>query len=57
MQKEFQELKETTDYSTLPLTKRNAPEQEFDKCNTKEVQVHPTDPSKTAMISNTLDSA
>ena len=26
MQKEFQELKETTDYNALPLTKRNAPE-------------------------------
>ena len=57
MQKEFQELKETTDYSLLPVMQRHAPDQEFKNSSTKEVQVHPTDPSKTAMISTTLDSA
>ena len=57
MQKEFQELKETTDYNELPLTQRHAPAQEFDTTSTKEVQVHPTDPSKTAIISSTLNSA
>ena len=57
MQKEFQELKETTDYNLLPVIQRHTPDQEFVKSSTKEVQVHPTDPSKTAMISTTLDSA
>jgi hypothetical protein len=36
---------------------RNQPDHEFDVGNTKSVQVHPTDPSKTAMISSTLDRA
>ena len=45
MQKEFQELKETTDYSLLPVTQHHAPDQEFEKNNMKEVQLHATDPS------------
>ena len=57
MQKEFQELKETANYSELPIMQRNQPNHEFDVGNTKSVQVHPTDPSKTAMISSTLDRA
>ena len=58
MQEERAGLKETTDYSLLPVTERHAPNQEFDiSSSTKPVQVHPTDPSKTALVSTTLSSA
>ena len=58
MQQERTDLKDSTDYSLLPVSERHAPNQEFEmSSNTKAVQVHPTDPSKTALISTTLDSA
>ena len=56
MQEELAELKQTTDYSDFPISKKSAPDLAFDTSNdTKEVQVHPTDPAKTAFISTSLD--
>ena len=58
MQQERTDLKDSTNYSLLPISERHAPNQEFEmSSNTKAVQVHLTDPSKTALISTTLDSA
>ena len=58
MQEERAKLKETTDYSLLPIVERHASNQEFDvSSGTKPVQVHPTDPSNTALVSTTLNSA
>ena len=58
MHQERMELRETTDYTLLPVTERHAPNEEFElNNNTKAVQVHPTDASKTALISTTLSSA
>jgi hypothetical protein len=58
MQEELEQLKLTTDHSILPLTKRTAPDQDFKATNdTRAHQVHPTDPSKTALVSTSLSSA
>ena len=58
MHQERMELRETTDYTLLPVTERHTPNEEFElNNNTKAVQVHPTDASKTALISTTLSSA
>ena len=58
MQKELARLRETVDLSVLPHTERTAPELEFDtSSHTKAHRVHPTDPSKTALVSTSLDSA
>ena len=55
MQQELKELAESIDHSVLPLTKKAAPEMEFDtKSGTRAHQVHPTDPNKTALVSTTL---
>ena len=55
MQQELADIAATMDHSVLPLTEKTAPEMEFDlKKDTTEYQVHPTDPSKTALMSNTL---
>jgi hypothetical protein len=55
MQQELKELAESTDHSVLPLTKKTAPDMEFDtKSGTRAHQVHPTDPKKTALMSTTL---
>ena len=58
MHQERLELRETTDYSLLPVSECHAPNEEFEmNNNTKAVQVHPMDASKTALISTTLNSA
>jgi hypothetical protein len=58
MHQELVRLKETTDLSLLPHTERAAPEMEFDtSSSTRAHQVHPTDASKTALVSSTLGSA
>ena len=58
MHQERLELRESIDKSLLPVSERHAPNQEFEMDNnTKAVQVHPTDPSKTALISTILHSA
>ena len=58
MQEELARLKETTDLTLLPVSERTAPEMEFDTANdTRAHQVHPTDASKTALVSSNLNSA
>jgi hypothetical protein len=58
MQEELEQLKSTTDHSLLPLTKKAAPDLEFSTSNdTRAHQVHPTDPSKIALVSTSLPSA
>jgi hypothetical protein len=58
MQEELEQLKLTTNHYVLPLTKQAAPDQEFKATNdTRAHQVHPTDPSKTALVSTSLSSA
>ena len=55
MQQELAEIAAMTDHSVLPLTQKIAPEMEFDlKKDTTAHQVHPTDPAKTVLMSNTL---
>ena len=52
----IREIKQSTDYSDFPVSKKSAPDLAFDSSkDTKEVQIHPTDPAKTAFISTTLD--
>ena len=47
-----------TDLSLLPVTQKTAPEMEFDTASgTTAHQVHPTEASKTALVSSTLNSA
>jgi hypothetical protein len=56
MQEELAELKQTTDYSDFPVSKKTTPDLAFESSkDTKAVQIHPTDPAKTAFISTTLD--
>ena len=56
MQEELAELKESADNSVMPVSKKAAPDLSFDTSkDTKAVQIHPTDLSKTALISTTLD--
>jgi hypothetical protein len=58
MQAEYAETRLTTDYNVLPETGRSLQEQAFDSTkNTKEVQIHPTDPKKTTSIASNLDAA
>lgn len=58
MQEELEDIAKTTDHSVLPLTKKPAPDAAFDSTNdTKKHQVHPTDKSKTAMVSTSLSPA
>ena len=54
-QQELAKITATIDHSVLPLTQKIAPEMEFDlKKDTTAHQVHPTDPAKTVLVSNTL---
>jgi hypothetical protein len=58
MQEELIQLMDLTNHRLPPVTQGNVPEQSFDSTNdTKEVQVHPTNPKKTALISTTMSSA
>ena len=58
MQDELVRLREVTDNGLPPVTRQNAPDISFDSTvNTKKVQVHPTDASKTALIANDLSTA
>jgi hypothetical protein len=58
MQAEYAAAKLTTDYKMLPDSGRSLQEQAFDSTkNSKEVQVHPTDPKMTTFIASNLDSA
>ena len=55
MQEELLRLREVTDNGAPPVARQNAPDMSFDSTvNTKKVQVHPTDASKTALIANDL---
>ena len=54
-QQELDEIAATTDHSVPLMSQKTAPEMEFDlKKDTTEYQVHPTDPTKTVRIYNTL---
>jgi hypothetical protein len=54
-QQELDEIAATTDHSVPLMSQKTAPEMEFDlKKDTTEHQVHPTDPAKTVLVSNTL---
>ncbi len=58
MQAEYAASQLTTDYDVLPDRGRTLKEQTFDCAkNSKEVQIHPTDPKKTTAIATNLDSA
>ena len=58
MQQELENLKESTNHNVLPETRKNASETEFDTSkDTRAHQVHPTDPSKTALVSTSLSPA
>src|SRR5664279_343930 len=52
MQEELAQLAKSTDHSILPLSQKTAPETEFNA--TKDTRVHPTDASKTVMVSTSL---
>ncbi|KAK1613915.1 hypothetical protein QYE76_019432 [Lolium multiflorum] len=58
MQAEYEASKLTTNYDVLPGGGRSLQEQAFDTSkNSKEVQIHPTDPKMTTSIASNLDSA
>ena len=58
MQAEYEASKLTTNYDVLPDGGRSLQEQAFDTSkDSKEVQIHPTDPKKTTSIASNLDSA
>ena len=58
MQAEYEASKLTTNYDVLPDGGRSLQEQAFDTSkNSKEVQIHPTDPKKMTSIATNLDSA
>ena len=58
MQDELVRLREVTDNGAPLVARQNAPGMSFDSTvNTKKVQVHQKDASKTALIANDLSSA
>ena len=58
MQEELAKLKESTHNSLPPLSRPSSPDLSFhSSVHTKKVQVHPTDPTKTALITNNLSPA
>ena len=58
MQEELAQLNLSTDHYLLPVAEKSAPELEFDSSNdTRAHQVHPTDASKTALVSTSLTPA
>ena len=55
MQQELASIRETTNYNVLPDARKEASKVEFDtSSDTRAHQVHPTDPSKTALVSKDL---
>jgi hypothetical protein len=55
---EYAELKSSTNYDVPPAASRSLPDQAFDSAkDTREVQIHPSDPKKTTFIADNLDSA
>ncbi|XP_010239157.1 uncharacterized protein LOC104584985 [Brachypodium distachyon] len=58
MHEEFEQQKASTGLEQTPISKKPAHQPKFNKkVDTKEVQVHPTDSSKTAVISTSLPPA
>ncbi|XP_010233277.1 uncharacterized protein LOC100826647 [Brachypodium distachyon] len=58
MHEEFEQLKTSTDHDQPPVIKKATHQPEYNKkADTKEVQIHPTDPSKAAVISTSLPPA
>ena len=58
MQEELEEISRTNNHAVLPVAKKPAPDTAFDSTNdTRKHQVHPTDQSKTAMVSSSLSPA
>ena len=57
MQEELAELRESMDFNDLPDEPKNAPGLAFEsRSNTRAHQIHPIDPTKTALVSTTLSS-
>jgi hypothetical protein len=55
---ELNHIRESTNMDVNPLVQQNAPELSFDTSkDTREHQIHPTDPNKTARVSNSLSPA
>jgi hypothetical protein len=55
---ELHHIWESTNMHIDPVAQQNAPELSFDASkDTREHQIHPTDPSKTARVSNSLSPA
>jgi hypothetical protein len=55
---ELNHIRESTSMDVDPLAQQNAPELSFDASkDTREHQIHPTDPTKTARVSNSLSPA
>ena len=58
MQEELVRLREVTDNGAPPVARQNAPDMSFDSTvNTKKVQVHLADASKTVLIAKDLSPA
>jgi hypothetical protein len=52
---ELHHIRERTNMDITPAAQQNAPELSFDASkDTREHQIHPTDPSKTVRVSNSL---
>jgi hypothetical protein len=52
---ELHHIRESTNMDITPAAQQNAPELSFDASkDTCEQKIHPTDPSKTAWVSNSL---
>jgi hypothetical protein len=55
---ELNHIRESTNMDVDPPAQQNAPELSFDASkDTREHQIHPTDPSKTEWVSNSLSPA
>jgi hypothetical protein len=55
---ELHHIRESTNMDITPVVQQTAPELSFDVSkDTREQQIHPTDPSKTARVSNSLSPA
>jgi hypothetical protein len=52
---ELHHIRESTNIDITPVAQQNVPELSFNASkDTREHQIHPTDPSKTARVSNSL---
>jgi hypothetical protein len=55
---ELHQIRESTNMDVTPKAQQNAPELSFDASkDTNEHQIHPSDPTKTARVSNSLSPA